>query len=54
MAQADGQWYTLNLGEFEGPAEGGGFFICLDTATKNSVSDAQIDCMWITANDGPR
>ncbi|MCP4783128.1 MAG: DUF4838 domain-containing protein [Fuerstiella sp.] len=53
MAQADGQWHTLNLGEFKGPAEGGGFFICLDTATKDFVSDAQVDCMWITASSGP-
>jgi hypothetical protein len=53
ISQADGRWRTLNLGEFEGAAEGGSFFICLDTATKNSVSDAQIDCMWIRVSDEP-
>lgn len=49
MAQADGQWHTLNLGEFEGAGDGGSFFICLDTETKNAVQDGQIDCMWIQA-----
>jgi hypothetical protein len=47
MAAADGTWKTLNCGEFTAPAEGGSFFVCLDSKTKALVRNAEIDALWI-------
>jgi len=51
MAAADGSWKTVNCGEFLAPPEGGSFFVCLDSRTKEDVRDAEIDAIWIRAVD---
>jgi hypothetical protein len=51
LAQADGRWHTLEIGTFEGPPQGGNFFVCLDTKTKSGVSNAQIDCLWLVEHE---
>ncbi len=47
MAAADGTWKIVNCGEFTAPEGGGSFFVCLNSKTKDRVSNAEIDALWI-------
>jgi len=49
--ELNGQWQTFEIGVMTATPKGGSFYIALDSENKVNVSDVQLDCLWLVAEE---